>query len=503
MAYLLGLDVGTTGCKAALFDEAGRTVVSHTEEYPLYHPQPGWAEQEPQEWWQGTVGAIRGVLSHGNVSPNEIAGIGLSGQMHGAVLLDERMQPVRPAIIWSDVRTTPQCREITRTVGAERLVQLAGNPALEGFTAPKVLWVRENEPDNFERAVLLLLPKDYVRFRLTGDVAMEISDAAGTLLFDVRSGRWSEELMGLLGLPTSLLPEVRGSAKVCGHITAEVASLTGLAEGTPVVGGGADNACGAVGTGVVRGGLVAVSIGTSGTVLAHSDAPKIDPLGRVHTFNHAVPGALYLMGVHQAAGFSLRWLRDTLGVQGKDGLGPYGVMTAEASQVPPLSHGLWFLPYLQGERTPHMDAAARGVFFGLSGVHGRGHLTRAVLEGVAYSLRDSVEILREQGVPLEEMRITGGGAQSDEWMRILASVLGVGLVRTSATEGPAFGAALLAGVGAGVYPTIPEACDATIQTLSSIEPEPDMQSRYDEGYALYRDLYPALKNLYSRASAMG
>lgn len=503
MPYLLGLDVGTTGCKAAIFDERGQTVASHTEEYPLYHPQPGWAEQEPEEWWQGTIGAIQGLLRLGGVQSEEIAGIGISGQMHGAVLLDSQMQPVRRAIIWSDVRTTPQCREITSTVGAEQLVALTGNPALEGFTAPKVLWVREHEPENFERVRLLLLPKDYIRLRLTGEVAMEISDAAGTLLFDVRQGRWSEELLQLLGLPSSLLPEVKGSAEVCGTITSEVAAQTGLAKGTPVVGGGADNACGAVGTGVVQGGLVAISIGTSGTVLAFSEEPKIDPQGRVHTFNHSVPGAYYLMGVHQAAGFSLRWLRDTLAVKDAGGVRAYEVMTKEAAEVAPLSQGLVFLPYLQGERTPHMNAAARGVFFGLSGVHTRAHLTRAVLEGVSYSLRDSVEILREQAVPMEQMRITGGGAQSDEWMHILASVLGVPLVRTSATEGPAFGAALLAGAGVGVYPSIPEACAATIQPLETIKPDADLQARYSEGYALYRSLYPALKGAFSDAAALG
>lgn len=503
MAYLLGLDVGTTGCKAALFDVGGETVAAHTEEYPLYHPHPGWAEQEPEEWWRGVVGAIRGVLGGSGVAPREIAGLGLSGQMHGAVLLDEDLRPVRRAIIWSDGRTTEQCREITERIGAERLIALAGNPALEGFTAPKVLWVREHEPESFARARTLLLPKDYIRARLTGEIGMEISDAAGTLLLDVRHAVWSEELLRRLDLPASLLPDLRGSAELCGRITAGAAALTGLAEGTPVVGGGADNACGAVGTGVVRPGLAAISIGTSGTVLAHSAEARIDPRGRLHTFNHAVPGALYLMGVHQAAGFSLRWLRDTLGVAGTDGLGPYDVMTTEAAQVPPLAQGLVFLPYLQGERTPIMDAGARGVFFGLAGVHGRGHLTRAVLEGVAYSLRDSVEILRELDVPVEEFRITGGGAASDVWMGILASVLGEPLVRTSASEGPAFGAALLAGVGTGVYASIPEACAATIRTLESIEPDAALRERYDAGYALYRSLYPALKDAYRQAAALG
>ncbi len=500
MALLLGLDVGTTGCKAAVFDEAGRTIASHTEEYPLYHPHPGWAEQEPEEWWQGTIGAIQGVIASAGVDAGEIAAIGLSGQMHGAVLLDDAKRPVRRAIIWSDGRTTAQCRTITETVGAERLIELTGNPALEGFTAPKVLWVREHEPETFERARLLLLPKDYIRYRLTGEVAMEISDAAGTLLFDVRQGRWSDELLEELGLPGALLPDVRGSAEVSGQVTPEVATVTGLTLGTRVVGGGADNACGAVGTGVVRGGLVAVSIGTSGTVLAHADEARIDPQGRVHTFNHSVPGAYYLMGVHQAAGYSLRWLRDTLGIEDNGGKRAYERMTEEAAEVPPLAQGLFFLPYLQGERTPHMDAAARGMFFGLSGIHNRAHLTRAVLEGVAFSLRDSWEILRDQGLPLDEVRITGGGAQSDVWMQILASVLGVELVRTSATEGPAFGAALLAGVGAGVWTSIPEACAATIRPLETIEPDTRLAERYTEGYTLYRELYPAFKDLYGRAA---
>ena len=503
MALLLGLDVGTTGCKAAVFDEAGRTIASHTEEYPLYHPQPGWAEQEPEEWWRGVVGAIQVVLVDDGVDAGEIAAIGLSGQMHGAVLLDEARLPVHRAIIWSDGRTTAQCRTITETVGAEKLIELTGNPALEGFTAPKVLWVREQEPEHFARARLLLLPKDYIRYRLTDEIAMEISDAAGTLLFDVRQGRWSGELLDALGLPASLLPEVRGSAEVCGHVTPDVAKLTGLVAGTPVVGGGADNACGAVGTGVVRAGLVAVSIGTSGTVLAHADEARIDPEGRVHTFNHSVPGAYYLMGVHQAAGYSLRWLRDTLGFGGKGGDVVYERMTGEAAEVPPLAKGLVFLPYLQGERTPHMDAAARGVFFGLSGVHTRAHLTRAVLEGVAFSLRDSWEILREQGLPIDEVRITGGGARSDVWMGILASVLGVELVRTSATEGPAFGAALLAGVGAGVWSSISEACETTIRPLDTIQPDTSVTEQYTEGYGFYQELYPALKDLFPHGVKLG
>ncbi len=500
MSYLLGLDVGTTGCKAALFSPDGNVVASCTHEYPLYHPRPGWAEQEPEDWWSGTAGAVRELIGTSGVAPADVAAVGLSGQMHGAVLLDEHMAPVRRAIIWSDGRTTAQCREITRTVGAKRLIELTGNPALEGFTAPKVLWVREHEPESFARARLLLLPKDYVRWRLTGVACQEISDAAGTLLFDVRRGCWSEQLLEELDLDRSLLPEVMGSAEIAGQVTAEAARATGLREGTPVVAGGADNACGAVGTGVVRDGLVMVSIGTSGVVLSHSSEPRIEPRGRVHTFNHSVPGAYYLMGVTQGAGFSLRWLRDVLDVRGQDGREAYELMSEQAAAVSPGSDGLLFLPYLQGERTPHMDAAARGVFFGLSGAHTRAHLIRSVLEGVAFSLRDCFEILRSLGTPITQVRATGGGARSDEWLGIVASVLGVPLHRTTSAEGPAFGAALLAGVGAGLYPSIADACAATIRTTTSVEPDPDARERYERAYALYRELYPALRDSFARAS---
>ncbi|HEX8917871.1 MAG TPA: xylulokinase [Chloroflexota bacterium] len=502
MAHLLGLDIGTTGCKAALFDETGKSLGAATAEYPLIHPRPGWAEQDPETWWISTVEAIRSLLRQTGTDASEIAGIGLSGQMHGAVLLDENIQPVRHAIIWSDQRTTAQCREITNRIGAERLIRLTGNPALEGFTAPKVLWVRENEPEVFARARLLLLPKDYIRYRLTGEIATDVSDAAGTLLFDVQHARWSGEVLDALRLDESFLPPVRASADQCGAIMQEVAAKTGLAEGTPVVAGGADNACGAVGTGAVSDGLGLLSIGTSGVLLAFSAEPRIEPGGRIHTFNHAVPRAFYLMGVTQGAGFSLRWLRDVLRVQDDRDMEAYSIMTAEAAQVPPLSSGLIFLPYLQGERTPHMDALARGVFFGLSGAHTRAHLIRAVMEGVAYSLRDSWEILRGLGVELDAIRVAGGGARSELWLHILADGLGTELARTTAAEGPAFGAALLAAVGVGVYRDLPAACGATIAVAGRVEPDPDTSRRYDQGYQVYRTLYPTLQKTFVDASAL-
>ncbi|MDQ6662334.1 MAG: xylulokinase, partial [Chloroflexota bacterium] len=464
MHALLGIDLGTTGVKAALFSaEDGHVLSSAFIEYPLLHPHPGWAEQNPADWWQATVAAIRtclvgGVRSH--VQPEDVRGIGLSGQMHGVVLLDDHGQVLRPCIIWADQRSEAQCRTINEKVGASRLIELVSNPALPGFSAPKLLWIRDNEPEIFARAHTLLLPKDYIRYRLTGQIGMEISDAAGTCLFDVRQGIWSQEVVEALELDPALLPPVMASADVCGTITEEVAALTDLPVGTPVAGGGADNACAAVGNGVVQPGLALVSIGTSGVVLAYSEQPAVDmsgPIPRVHTFNHAVPNAWYLMGVTQSAGLSLRWLRDNIGLPERalerwTGLDAYELLTKEAESVPPGSDGLLFLPYLQGERTPHLDASARGGWIGLTARHDRRHLVRSVLEGVAFSLKDCFTIISEQGtMHYQQIRATGGGAKSPLWRSILADVLGVELVTTNAQEGPAFGAALLAGVASGLY----------------------------------------------------
>ena len=431
--------------------------------------------------------------------------------MHGVVLLDARREVLRPCIIWADQRSEAQCRAITDRVGAERLIALVSNPALPGFSAPKLLWIRDHEPDVFARARTMLLPKDYIRARLTGTLGVEISDAAGTALFDVRHGVWSREVLDALDLDPTLFSPIVGSADVAGAITNEAAAHTGLPAGTPVAGGGADNACGAVGNGVVRPGLGLVSIGTSGVVLAYADAPRVDrsgPVPRVHTFNHAVPGAWYLMGVTQGAGLSLRWVRDQLGLAERDAvrstaIDAYDVLTAEAAAVPPGSDGLIFLPYLQGERTPHLDAYARGGWIGLTASHTRQHLVRAVLEGVAFSLKDCLTILREQGLELAQLRATGGGAKSALWRRIIADVLGVELVISSASEGPAFGAALLAGVASGVYASVADACDHTVRILTRIEPESVHQPAYDQAYGDYRALYPALKPILSRPLQSG
>jgi xylulokinase len=510
MQALLGIDLGTTGVKAALFAaDDGRVLASAFVEYPLLHPQPGWAEQQPSDWWNATVLAIRTCLVGAvrrNVRPEQVRGIGLSGQMHGIVLLDEQFQVLRPAIIWADQRSDAQCRWITERVGAARLIDLVSNPALTGFSAPKLLWVRDNEPDVFARTRMVLLPKDYIRYRLTGMVGMEISDAAGTCLLDIKSGAWSSEVMDALQLDPALFPPVIASEAVAGTITAEVAAQTDLLPGLPVAGGGADNACGAVGNGVVGVGLALVSIGTSGVVLAYAGTPQVDtsgPIPRVHTFNHAVPHSWYLMGVTQGAGLSLRWVRDNIGLPESAlerwaGMDAYDLLAREAASAPVGSDGLIFLPYLQGERTPHLDAYARGGWIGLTASHTRRHLIRSVLEGVAFSLKDCFEIIREQGLSVEQVRATGGGAKSAIWRQIIADVLGVELVTTNASEGPAFGAALLAGVAAGIFPSIPQACEATVRLIERTEPRSETRRKYAQVYETYRALYPALKPILSK-----
>src|SRR2546428_5702225 len=494
MQTLLGIDLGTTGVRAALFAaENGAVLADAFVDYPLYHPHLGWAEQNPADWWQATLTAIRTCLiqgaAHGAQASN-VRGVGLSGQMHGVVLLDAEQRVLRPCIIWADQRSDAQCRWMTERVGASRLIEYVSNPALTGFTAPKLLWIRDNEPDIFAKARTLLLPKDYIRYRLTGVMAIEISDAAGTCLLDVKHGKWSEEVLKALELAPSLLPPVVAADAVCGTITEEVAELSGLRAGTPVAGGGADNACGAVGNGVVLPGLGLVSIGTSGVVLAYAETPQVDmsgPVPRVHTFNHAVPHAWYLMGVTQGAGLSLRWVRDNIGLPERalerwTGLDAYELLAREAESVPAGSDGLLFLPYLQGERTPHLDAYARGGWIGLTASHDRRHLIRSVLEGVAFSLKDCSTIIQGQGLPIEQVRVTGGGAKSPPWRQIIADVLGVELVTTNATEGPAFGAALLAGVASGIYTSVQQACEATVRVMERTEPRPEAERVYAQTY---------------------
>lgn len=497
----MGLDLGTSGVKVLVADESGTVITKSTAEYPLHHPEVGWAEQDPDDWWSGTVEAINDALDHPDVRSADVAAVGLTGQMHGSVFLDDEDQVLRPAILWNDQRTSEQCDEILDTVGEQRLIELASNPPFEGFTAPKILWVREHEPDVFEQTATILLPKDYIRFKLTGDFATDVSDASGTLLLNVGERDWSTEILEELDIPRELLPEVYESPEVTGTITETVAERTGLEPDTPVVAGAGDNAAGAVGTGVIDDGEAWGSIGTSGVVFVATDDERTDPEGRVHTFCHAVPGKWHVMGVMLAAGGAFSWFADNLGTlesqlgefTGKDS---FEVLTEEAATVEPGSEGLVFLPYLNGERTPHRDANARGVFFGLSSRHEKPHVVRSVLEGVTYGLRDSLQIVRDLGVDTGQLKASGGGAKSPLWRQIQADVFDADIVTPRVDEGPAYGSALLAGVGAGVYDSVSDACEQAVDVTDRVEPIERNCRVYDEYYAVYESLYPALEDAF-------
>ena len=508
MALLLGIDIGTSGTKTLLIDSGGAIRASVTVEYPSYAPRPAWSEQEPEDWWRATVRSIRLALGKAGVRAGRVGGIGLSGQMHGSVFLDKRGRVLRRAILWNDQRTGAECEEITRAAGGRRaLIALVSNPALTGFTAPKILWVRKHEPKVYDRAARILLPKDYVRYRLTGEFATEVSDASGTLLLDVKRRAWSRELLSRLGIDPALLPAVYESPEVSGRLTRQAARACGLPEGTPVVGGGGDQAAGAVGNGIVRRGVISATLGTSGVVFAHADAVETDPEGRVHTFCHAVPGKWHVMGVVLAAGGSLQWFRnalcqDLIAKARRRKMDPYEFITADAAGVPPGSHGLYFLPYLTGERTPHADPDARAAWVGLSNMHTRAHMARAVMEGATYAMRDCLQIIRGMGVPIREIRVAGGGARSAFWRRLQADVYGSSVRTVSSTEGPAYGVALLAGVGTGVWKSVPEACDATIKTLDETKPDRKSVRLYDALYPEYGRLYRSLKDDFKRIAAL-
>ncbi|MDT7778600.1 MAG: xylulokinase [Acidobacteriota bacterium] len=489
----LGIDVGTGGSRAVLIDERGRVLASSTVEHaPFASPQPGWAQQDARDWWRASAGAVRAVLASDGVRAEEVFAIGLTGQMHGAVLLDGRDDVLRPSIIWCDQRTDAQCRALTEKVGAARLIELTCNPALTGFTLPKLLWVREREPEVWRRVEQVLLPKDYVRLCLTGEKVTDVADASGTLLFDVARRRWSEEMLDAAEIDERILPRVAESTEVVGRVSAEGAAATGLSEGTLVVAGAGDQAAGAVGSGIVRPGVVSATIGTSGVVFAATDKPSLDPRGRVHTFCHAVPNRWHVMGVTQGAGLSLRWFRDQFGVVVEDARDPYERLCEEAATVPAGAGGLLWAPYLMGERTPHLDPHARAALVGLTASHTRAHVVRAILEGVAFSLRDTFEIFKEMRVPVEAVRLGGGGARSPLWRQIQADVYGRAVETVSAEEGAAYGAALLAGVGGGAWPTVEDACDEVVQVENRFEPEPSAVAVLDRQYQAFRRLYPAL-----------
>jgi len=494
--YVLGIDVGTGGTRALILDEKGSIVGSATEEHePFTSPEIGWAEQQPEDWWRACGIAARKALENAGLSGDKIACVGFSGQMHGAVMLDAKDAVVRPALIWCDVRTEKQCRDFTRKVGSERLIRLTCNPALPNFTLTKFLWTREHEPENWVRVRSVMLPKDYVRFRMTGERAIDVADASGTLLLDVAARAWSDEILEAAEMDRSLLPRLYESPDVCGRVTEAGAQATGLKAGTPVVAGAGDQAAGATGMGIVTPGAVSATIGTSGVVFAATDRPALDAQGRLHTFCHAVPGRWHVMGVTQAAGLSLRWFRDQFGAGQADGRDPYEQLTEEAARVPPGADGLLWAPYLMGERTPHLDPDARGAWIGLTASHTRGHLIRAVLEGIAFSLKDTLTLFAEMGLPVTRIRLGGGGARSALWRQIQADVYGQEVEIVATEEGAAYGAALLAGVGAKLWASVDEACREVVQTKECFTPQPGITERMQERYAAYRRMYPAIKSV--------
>jgi xylulokinase len=493
VAFVLGIDVSTTATKAVLVDDAGTVVGAATAEYPFDTPHPLWSEQDPALWWDGAVAAIVDVLARTGRSGSDVVAVGLTGQMHGLVLLDAADRVLRPAILWNDQRTAAECDAIRAAVGPERLVEVTGNDALTGFTAPKLVWVRDHEPELWRRAAHVLLPKDYVRLRLTGAHALDKADGAGTLLFDLAARDWSEEVLARLDIPAGWLPPTFEGPQVTGVISAAAAALTGLRAGTPVVAGGGDQAANAVGVGVVSPGTMALSLGTSGVVFAATDRPLFEPQGRVHAFCHAVPGRWHLMSVMLSAAGSLRWFRDALA----PGVG-FDALVDSAVDVPPGSEGLFFLPYLSGERSPHPDPLARGAFIGLTLTHDRRHLTRAVLEGVAFGLRDGLDLMTAAGMPAPtRIHASGGGTASPLWRQILADVLDAEIATVETTEGAAYGAGLLAGVGAGWWGSVDAAVDAVVRVTPVASPGRDV-ARYAERHAVYRELYPALRDTFPR-----
>jgi xylulokinase len=493
----LGIDVGTGGTRALIIDGSGKLLASGSEDHdPFISPRPGWAEQDPRDWWRACGSAVRKALHSSNLSADEIACVGFSGQMHGAVLLDSGDEVVRSAIIWCDQRSEAQSRELEDLFGRDTLIRLTCNPPLTNFTLTKLLWVRKTEAKHWARVAHVMLPKDYVRFRLTGERAIDVADASGTLLLDVANRRWSAEVLSKTGIEKGMLPALYESAQVCGKVSAAGAEATGLRAGTPVVAGAGDQAAGAVGMGIARAGAVSATIGTSGVVFASTDRPALDPLGRLHTFCHAIPGRWHVMGVTQAAGLSLRWFRDRFGVQQKEGGDPYEVLAEEAGSAPAGSDGALWAPYLMGERTPHLDPNARAAFVGLTASHTRAHVVRAIMEGVAFSLKDTFTIFEEMKIPVTSIRLGGGGARSPLWRQIQADVYGLEVEIVAAEEGAAYGAAILAGAGAGAWASVEEACDKIVRVASRVAPKPDASNVMKHAYHTYRKIYPALHQVF-------
>ncbi|NOZ20567.1 MAG: xylulokinase [Planctomycetes bacterium] len=503
MGYLIGIDVGTSGTKTLLMDEAGEILGNGTEEYPCLSPHPLWSEQDPADWWRATAESVKRVIAEAGIDGSEVQGIGLSGQMHGLVCLDEGNNVLRPAILWNDQRTGAECEEITDKIGAERLIDLVCNPALTGFTAPKILWVRKNEPEIYEKTKKMLLPKDYIRLKLTGEYATEVSDASGMLLLDVKNRTWSEEMLSELEIDKDLLAECFESTEVSGRILPEIAADLGIPSGTPVVGGAGDQAAGAVGNGIVKTGIISATLGTSGVMFAFADEVQTDPQGRVHTFCHAVPGKWHVMGVMLSAGGAFQWWRNNLAEleieqANKVKCDPYDILCEEAEEAPAGSEGLIFLPYLTGERTPHANPNAKGAWVGLTVRHGRNEMIRSLMEGITYGMKDSLEIIKGMGVEVSQIRVSGGGARSEFWRQMQADIYEQPVCTINAHEGPAYGVALLAGVGTGVYGSVEQACEATIKVASETQPNPENSTAYATFYPIYQQLYRSLKDDFDR-----
>jgi xylulokinase len=496
---VLGIDVGTGGTRAVLIDNGGRVISSATAEHaPMSSPHMGWAEQSPEDWWRAACQATKECLAKSPKLAEKVTAIGLTGQMHGLVLLDEKDQVVRPAILWCDQRTEEECKDITKQIGARRLIELTANPALTGFTLPKIWWVQRHEPELWARVRSLMLPKDYIRFRLTGERAIDVADASGTLMFDVVHRVWSKPMLEASRIDEACLPRVFESQEVSGRVKEEGARLSGLPPGIPVVAGAGDQAAGAVGMGIVKPGAVSATIGTSGVVFAATSKPVLEPQGRIHTFCHAIPGRWHVMGVTQGAGLSLRWFRDQFGAGKDDGRDPYERLAQEAAKTPPGADGLLWAPYLMGERTPHLDPNARGALVGITAQHTRAHVIRAIMEGVAFSLRDSLTLFRGIGVPIESIRLSGGGARSAVWQQIQADIYGMPVELIEAEEGAAYGAALLAAVGTAIWPSVEASCEAAVRVAKRVQPNSPIAARMDLQYAEYRKLYPALREIEHR-----
>ena len=493
MSPVLGIDIGTSGSRALLLGDNGALLASATSDHaPFASPRTAWAEQDPDDWWRACQQAVRTVLAESGTAAGSIACVGLSGQMHGAVLLDADGRVLRPSIIWCDQRTEAECRWLDETIGRERLLDLTSNPALTNFTLTKLLWVRTHEPEVWRRVRHVLLPKDYVRFRLSGEHATDVADASGTLMLDVARRAWSHDMLDAAEIDPRVLPAVFESPAICARVSGEAAALTGLPAGTPIVAGAGDQAAGAIGMGITRPGAVSATIGTSGVVFAATDRPATDPKGRLHTFCHAVPGRWHVMGVTQAAGLSLRWFRDQV-LSGSGDAVSYDQLTAEAEGVPPGADGVLWAPYLMGERTPHCDPNARAALVGLAASHGRGHIVRAIMEGVAFSLRDTLSIFSEMGVPVESVRLGGGGSRSALWRQIQADIYRHAVDTAGADEGAAYGAAILAAVGILLWPTVDAACDALVRGAAETRPRPEVARLMNDRYGAYTRIYPALR----------